>query len=115
MLEVGALAVPALVPAVPGPPMPVQVALDGQFQLALLAALALAPVVVVGVVGPHGASEAVSGSGAAEQTATASPIKAQSTAVARAAARICNAEWRRRGGRSGRAGAIYSFSGSAKQ
>src|SRR3990167_10980459 len=46
-------------------------------------------------------SEAESFSGVSERRATTCPIKAQSTAIARAMARICNAEWVRFGVVSG--------------
>ena len=45
--------------------------------------------------------EGVNESGVAEQRAGTGPIKAQSTAVARATASICNAEWRHLQGTSG--------------
>src|SRR5215216_4966066 len=54
--------------------------------------------------------EAVNESGTAEQTVQAAPIKAQSAAVARATASICNAEWGRLDGMSGRGGFVHSFS-----
>ena len=57
-------------------------------------------------------SEGVNESGVAEQTVQAAPIKAQSTAVARATARICNAEWGCLGGMSGHGGFVHTFSDS---
>ena len=55
-------------------------------------------------------SEVVNESGASEQAAEKRPIKTQSTAVARATASICNAEWTLLGGMSGRGGFVHSFS-----
>ena len=56
-------------------------------------------------------SEAVSESGASERCVQTCPIKAQSTAVARATASICNAERARLDATSGRVGFAHSFSG----
>ncbi len=60
----------------------------------------------------HGsvASEGVNISGAPERGARLRPIKAQSTAVARATASICNAEWARYGGASGHGGYVHTLS-----
>ncbi len=55
-------------------------------------------------------SEGVNESGLAEQRAGTCPIKAQSTAVARATASICNAEWARSGVMSGHVGFVHTFS-----
>lgn len=55
-------------------------------------------------------SEGVNESGVPEQAARMGPIKAQSAAVARATASICNAEWARYGGMSGQAGFVRTFS-----
>jgi hypothetical protein len=49
-------------------------------------------------------------SGVAEQTAPKAPIKAQSAAVARATASICNAEWGLWGGMSGHGGNFHRLS-----
>src|SRR5262245_12320118 len=55
-------------------------------------------------------SEGVNGSGVPERAARLRPIKAQSAAVARATASICNAEWARYGGTSGHGGFVHTFS-----
>jgi hypothetical protein len=55
----------------------------------------------------------VNGFGAPERAAKTGPIKAQSTAMARAMASICDAEWARFGELSGCAGFVHSFSGPA--
>ena len=47
----------------------------------------------------------------AEQTVQTRPIKAQSTAIARAMARICNAEWVCLGGMRGHGGFALTLSG----
>ncbi len=49
--------------------------------------------------------------GVTEQTAQRRPIKAQSAAVARATASICNAEWAPLGGMSGHDGLTHTFPG----
>jgi aminoglycoside phosphotransferase family enzyme/predicted kinase len=59
------------------------------------------------------ASEGVNESGVAEQRAGMGAIKAQSTAVARATASICNAEWAHSGVMSGHVGFVHTFSPSA--
>ena len=56
------------------------------------------------------ASEGVNEPGVAERAAQTCPIKAQSTAVARATASICNAEWVRLRGTSGHVGFVHTFS-----
>jgi hypothetical protein len=48
--------------------------------------------------------------GVPERAAKARPIKAQSAAVARATASICNAEWARFGRTSGHVGFVHTFS-----
>ena len=55
-------------------------------------------------------SEGVNEFDVPEQTAQTRPIKAQSTAVARATASICNAERVRLGGMSGHGGFVHTFS-----
>ena len=55
--------------------------------------------------------EGVNKSGVPEQRAGMGPIKAQSTAVARATASICNAEWAHSGVMSGHVGFVHTFSG----
>ena len=55
-------------------------------------------------------SEAGKQSGVAERALQMVPIKAQSTAIARAMASICNAEWRHLQGTSGHVGLLLSLS-----
>ncbi|MCZ7559813.1 MAG: hypothetical protein M5U30_07035 [Burkholderiaceae bacterium] len=55
-------------------------------------------------------SEPVNESGAPERLARTAPIEAQSAAVARATASICNEEWRRSGRTSGRGGFFHRLS-----
>ena len=66
----------------------------------------------LGPSGAHG-SEGVNESGVPERAARLRPIKAQSTAVARATASTCNAEWVRYGGTSGHGGFVHTLSGRA--
>ncbi len=60
---------------------------------------------------PFDTSEGVNESGVPEQTVRRRPIKAQSAAVARATASICNAEWASLGGMSGHGGFVHTLSG----
>jgi hypothetical protein len=55
-------------------------------------------------------SEGVNEPGVPEPAARSRPIQAQSAAVARATASICNAEWARYGGTSGHGGFVHTFS-----
>ena len=60
--------------------------------------------------GPLALSEGVNRPGVAEQAVQVVPIEAQSAAVARATASICNEEWGRLGGMSGHVGFVHTLS-----